>query len=84
MPNTIFDVMQSMQKPQQPGIMELINTIRNSPNPNAAMQQMASSNPAIQNVMNYIQMTGGDAKTAFYNMAAQKGVDPESILRFLR
>lgn len=84
MPNTIFDAMQSMQSSPRPDIMGLISQVRNSPNPTLAMQQLANSNPGIQNVMNYIQMNGGDAKTAFYNMAAQKGIDPESILRFLR
>lgn len=58
--------------------------VRSSSNPNQAMQQMLSSNPQYQNVMDYINQNGGDARTAFYNMAAQKGIDPESILKQLR
>lgn len=38
----------------------------------------------LQNVVNYIKQNGGDAKSAYYNMAAQKGVDPNSILKFLK
>lgn len=62
----------------------MINQVRNSPNPDAAMQQLLASNPGFQNVMSYIQANGGDAKTAFYNLAAQRGVDPNSILKQLR
>ncbi len=68
----------------QPTLFGLINQIRNSPNPNAAMQNVLSSNPQYQNVINYINQNGGDAKTAFYNLAAQKGVDPNTILKQLR
>ena len=58
--------------------------IKSSSNPNQAMQQMMSSNPMFQNIMGYINQNGGDARTAFYNMAAQKGVDPNTILNQLK
>ena len=45
---------------------------------------MAQSNPQLQQVMQYIQENGGDAKTAFYNLAKQKGVDPNDILNQVR
>ena len=87
MANTIFDIMQSMQ-PQnngpQSGIMGMVNMVRNAPNPTAVMQQLAMTNPNMQNVMRYIQANGGDARSAFYNKAAEMGVDPEQILRQLR
>ena len=88
MPNPIFSGFsnQPTQKIQeQPTSMfGLINQVRNSPNPNAAMQSMLSSNPMFKGVVDYINQNGGDAKTAFYNMAAQKGVDPNTILNQLR
>lgn len=65
-------------------LFAIFNQIRNSPNPNQAMQQLLSNNPDYQNVMTYINQNGGDAKSAFYNLAAQKGVDPNSILSQLR
>lgn len=38
----------------------------------------------IRQAMEYVRNNGGDAKTAFYRLAQQKGVDPESVLRSLR
>jgi hypothetical protein len=75
---------QPTQQPQSNTLMGMLNMVRSSSNPNQAMQQMLSGNPQYQNVMDYINQNGGDARTAFYNMAAQKGIDPESILRQLR
>lgn len=65
-------------------IFGLMNEVRNSGDPDSAMRKIISENPSFQGVMNYISQHGGDAKAAFYNMAAQKGVDPESILSKLR
>ena len=48
------------------------------------MQTLLSNDPRFTEVMNYINQNGGDAKSAFYNMAAQKGVDPNSILNQLK
>jgi hypothetical protein len=75
---------QPVQQPQPNTLMGMLNMVRSSSNPNQAMQQMLSGNPQYQNVMDYINQNGGDARTAFYNMAAQKGIDPESILKQLR
>lgn len=86
MSNPIFDQlpMHQSQPQQSSGLMGMINQVRNSPNPQQTLSQMAQNNPKLQNVMNYIQANGGNAKTAFYNMAAEKGVDPNSILAMLR
>lgn len=65
-------------------LFAVFNQIRNSPNPNQAMQQLLNNNPQYQGIMEYINQNGGNAKSAFYNMAAQKGVDPNSILSQLR
>ena len=65
-------------------IRQMMNMIRNSNNPQYALQQMIQSDPRMQNVMNIIRQNGGDPRTAFYNLAQQKGVDPEEVLRMLR
>lgn len=44
---------------------------------------MAQNNPQMQQVMSVIQQNGGNAKQAFYNMAQQRGVDPNVILQQL-
>lgn len=89
MPNPIFNGLsnranQPVQNQQPNNLFDLFQSIKNSSNPNAAMQNMLATNPNFQNVVNYINQNGGDAKTAFYNMAAQKGVDPNSILNPLK
>ena len=38
----------------------------------------------IQQAMEYIKANGGDARSAFYKLAREKGVDPESVLRRFR
>lgn len=37
----------------------------------------------IRRAMDYVRENGGDARSAFYQLAREKGVDPESILRSL-
>ena len=39
------------------------------------------NNPQMKQVMDYINANGGDPKTAFYKLAKEKGVDPETILK---
>ena len=45
---------------------------------------MMQNDPRIQQVLNYINQNGGDAKALFYNMAQriaqQKGIDPNVII----
>lgn len=69
---------------QSNDLFELFQTVKNSPNPNLAMQNILASNPNFQNVVQYINKNGGNARSAFYNLAAQKGTDPNSILNRLR
>jgi hypothetical protein len=48
------------------------------------LQSIVSQNPQMQQVMTMINSFGGDPKTAFYNMAKQKGVDPNQIINMLK
>lgn len=66
------------------GIKQMMNTIKSASDPNAAMQMLANKNPQMRQVMQMVQENGGDPKAAFYNLAKQKGVDPEQILSMLR
>ena len=47
-------------------------------------QQMAASNPQMQQVMQLIQKHGGDPTKAFYALAEEKGIDPQQILDLLK
>ena len=62
----------------------MYNRVRNSPNPDKAAQELLQTIPQFKGILDYINQNGGDAKTAFYNMAAQKGTNPNIILDQLR
>lgn len=72
--------MLNQQGPRQNGIFDLINQIRKADNPQSMFNSLMSTNPQIQSVMSYVNQNGGDAKQAFYALAQQRGVDPQSIL----
>lgn len=89
MVNPILQMLGGMQSPnpgspQNGSIQSMINLVRGSANPDLAMQTLMQTNPQMQGVMNYIQQNGGDARTAFYNLAAQRGVNPNDIINSLK
>lgn len=55
-----------------------------SKNPKDFIQNMMRTNPRMKSAIDTINSLGGDPQTAFYALAKQKGVDPESILSQLR
>lgn len=48
---------------------------------NLALDLVYRQNPALAQ---FVQNNGGDPKTAFYALAKQKGIDPDSFLSALR
>ena len=65
-------------------IRNMMAMMQNSKNPQAMLGTLMNQNPQMQNVMNIINQYGGDAKTAFYETAKQKGIDPNQIINMLR
>lgn len=63
---------------------QMIQMLRGSNNPGVLLQRMAQQNPQVQQVLQLVQQNGGDAKTAFYNLAKQRGIDPNTILNQLK
>lgn len=62
----------------------IFRTLKNSNNPMQLLQNMTRNNPQMQSVMNMIQASGKSPKDLFYEVAKQKGVDPNQILNMLR
>lgn len=58
-------------------IKNMMSVFKNSSNPQALIQNMLQQNPQIRTL---IQQSGGDPKTAFYNLAKQRGINPDEIL----
>lgn len=54
----------------------MLSKLKESKNPQELIQTM----PGYQSAIVYINQNGGNAKTAFYNLAAQKGINPNDIL----
>ena len=82
--NSLYQQLMQNSQPQTNNLQQMANVIKNSRNPKAMLEQMMQSNPRIQQALNYINQNGGDAKSAFYALARQKGVDPESVLKMFR
>ena len=51
--------------------------------PKFILEQYAKTNKNVREVLEVVNKTG-DPKTAFYQLAAAKGVDPETILSMIR
>lgn len=61
-------------------IKQMMQMARTMQSPQAAIQQI----PQLQQAMDFVRQTGGDPEKAFYALAKQRGVDPESILSQLK
>lgn len=59
----------------------MISLLKNSPNPQALLNNLLARNPQVTGLINQY---GGNPKTAFYALAQQKGIDPNSILDMLK
>lgn len=73
-----------LQNLTQTNLRTMLDMVRASQNPQAMLQQIAQTNPKMREVMSMVNANGGDARSTFYKMASERGVDPESILRMLR
>lgn len=59
--------------------------LKSGGNPQSMLQSMITAkNPKMMEVMQLVNSMGGNPKEAFYKLAAQKGVDPNSILSMLK
>lgn len=65
-------------------ILNMFQSVKNAQNPNVLIQSLIQTNPQMKQVMDIVNQYGGDAKQAFYAMAQQKGIDPETILSQLK
>ena len=77
-------VLQALNQSKLGPIVQLFKTVRSSTDPNAALQQMAASNPLVKQAIDIVQKNGGNAEAAFRAAAQQAGVDENSILSMLK
>ena len=65
-------------------VIQMFRMVKSARNPQMMLQSMMQQNPQMQSIMQLVNQNGGDAKTAFYNLARQRGVDPEEVLKQFR
>ena len=65
-------------------IKGLMNQVKAAQNPQLMLNQLISTNPQLQNALNFIKQNGGDPRTAFFNYARQQGINPQEILNLLK
>lgn len=80
----IPQILQQLSNAPMQQIKNMMNAVRSASNPQAMLSQMMQSNPQMQQVMQLVSQSGGDAQRAFYTLAQQRGVDPNEILNMLR
>ena len=68
----------------KPQIKQLIQTVQTAQNPQMALQNLMQSNPGMKQAIEYVNANGGNPKDAFYKLAKERGIDPESILNSLK
>lgn len=80
----INPIMDQLNQASSGSIASMLALVRNSRNPQQMIANLVAQNPQMQAVMQEVQKYGGDARKAFYEMAQQKGVDPNAILSQLK
>ena len=73
-----LNAVQSLRK-----VKEVFNSLKAAQNPQVMLDQMMNGNPQYKSIMDAVK-SSGDARSLFYKVAEQKGVDPEEILGMLR
>lgn len=64
-------------------IKQMLNTLKMAQNPQALLNGMIGQNPQLKSVIDLVTSSGKSPKDLFYEMARQKGVDPEQVLKSL-
>lgn len=68
------------QSPQNNQIINTFHKVKMMTDPVGYLSSM----PEMKNIMNLVQQNGGNAQQLFYQLAEQKGVDPNQILDMFR
>lgn len=76
MPMQNQNVMNSIQQ-----IKQLAQLLKSSGNPQMMIYNLLNQNPNVSQMMNNF---GGDPKTTFYNLARQRGIDPDQFINTIK
>ena len=87
--NQLYQQMMGNRSPSLPNnnisqIKQMMNMFRGSNNPQQLLMNLANQNPQMKQVMTMVQNSGKSPKDLFYELARQKGVNPDEILKQLQ
>lgn len=77
-------MMQGLMASRIAPIKNLFQMAKAAQNPQMAIQQVVLQNSQMKQVLDYVNQNGGNPQQAFYALAKEKGVDPESIINMLQ
>ena len=79
-------ILQQLAKssPMMGTIKQMMTMVGGAQDPNGMLRQLMNNNPQMKQVTELIQNAGGDPRRAFYELAQQKGVDPQEILDMMK
>lgn len=79
-------ILQQLAKssPMMGKIKQMMTMVSGAQDPNGMIRQLMANNPQMKQVTDLIQSAGGDPRRAFYELAQQKGVDPQEILDMMK
>ena len=77
-------ILQALGQSQLGRVKQMMNMVKAAQNPSAMLNQMLQQNPNYGQISQALQQHNGDYKAAFYDLAKQKGVDPNAILNQLK
>ena len=75
---------QPIQNQQIQQLKDIMKQIQQSPNPQAALQNLLMSNPNYKNIMSLIQLNGGNLQQVAQYMANQRNVDLNALIQELQ
>ena len=82
--NNLYQQMNTKSLLSNGNVQQIANMAKAVKNPQAMLGQLSQSNPQVKELMTMLQTSGKSPKEMFYQMAQEKGVDPEEILKMLR
>ncbi len=74
-------ILQQLNAPALGGLRQVASALRGDPR---ALMSRFGNAPQMQEAQRLISAAGGDPRKAFYELARQRGVDPDEILSALK
>lgn len=82
--NNLYRQMNTKNLLSNNNLQQTVNMMKTMRNPQAMLNQLSQSNPQVKELMTMLQTSGKSPKDMFYQVAQEKGVDPEEVLNMLR